>query len=263
MTMVTIPGAHLALTDTRGPGEPVILLHALAGNRASWSGQVGPFRQAGYRVVAFDRRGSGDTVTVEPTGSGGCDADDLVALMDTLGLRAAHVVAVAAGAGVAIDLAALHPSRVRSLVLAASTGMISEPEIVEFSKRIEIAELAWPSIHLEIGASFIGRSPGGVARWRAIEARSRRAGEHPRPFSSPNTFAKLASIDVPTLAVAGGSDLLAPPALMRIWVEHIPGSRFLVLPEVGHSMNFENPTAFNRIVLEFLDAGGTDDEKED
>ena len=57
---------------------------------------------------------------------------------------------------------------------------------------------------------------------------------------------------VPTLALAGGADLLAPPALMRLLAEHIPGAEFATLPDAGHAGFWERPDAWNALALEFI-----------
>jgi pimeloyl-ACP methyl ester carboxylesterase len=73
-----------------------------------------------------------------------------------------------------------------------------------------------------------------------------------QPLRTPNTFAKVATITPQTLVLMGGADLLAPPALMRTWASHLPNTRFTEIGDAGHSINWERPEAFNRLVLEFL-----------
>jgi len=57
---------------------------------------------------------------------------------------------------------------------------------------------------------------------------------------------------VPTLLMPGDQDLQTPPWVMRRQLAHIPGAQFMVLPEAAHSINWEQPEAFNRNVLEFI-----------
>ncbi len=66
------------------------------------------------------------------------------------------------------------------------------------------------------------------------------------------TFEKLATIRVPTLLMPGDQDLQASPWVMRRQLAYIPGTEFIVLPEAPHSINWEQPEAFNRNVLEFI-----------
>ena len=67
------------------------------------------------------------------------------------------------------------------------------------------------------------------------------------------TYARLETMQVPVLDIAGEADLLSPPALMRLLVAHLPGSQFVTIPEAGHAAFWEQPERWNRLVLDFLD----------
>src|ERR1700693_358590 len=56
---VNVPGVHLWVKDTLGAGTPIVLLHANTGTSETWERQFDAFAKAGYRVIAFDRRGAG------------------------------------------------------------------------------------------------------------------------------------------------------------------------------------------------------------
>ncbi len=129
-----------------------------------------------------------------------------------------------------------------------------EPEIEQFGKRIRIEALRVPDqiANLEVGPGYRGANPSGTKRWMEIEAAATGQGIDRQPLHSPNTYEKLSSISVPVLAIAGGADLIAPPALMRLWVAHVPGAEFAVLAEAGHAMAWEAPEAFNSLVLDFI-----------
>ena len=66
------------------------------------------------------------------------------------------------------------------------------------------------------------------------------------------TFPLLETLRVPTLLVAGGADLLAPPSRMKQMADRIPNSEFATVPGAGHAAFWEQPEAWNRIVLDFL-----------
>jgi pimeloyl-ACP methyl ester carboxylesterase len=120
--LASVPGVRLWFTDTGGTGEPIVLMHALTGTSESWSPQIDAFSRAGYRVIAFDRRGWGRSETDAATGAQpGHAADDLQALADSLALGRFHLVGVAGGGFVSLDYAAAHPERLSSLVVGAST----------------------------------------------------------------------------------------------------------------------------------------------
>jgi pimeloyl-ACP methyl ester carboxylesterase len=249
-----IPGVKLWFTDSGGTGTPIVLLHANTGTSAVWTDQVTSFSQAGYRVIAFDRRGWGKSIANPATGSQpGSIAGDLDALVDYLKLDKFHLLGVAGGGFAALDYAAWHPEKLRSLVIGASTGSISDKEIADFSSRIEILELRkLPAVYREIGASYRGANPDGTKRWIEIDEHSRQKDAPSQPLRTPNTFAKIETIATATLIVAADADLLAPPALMRIWAGHVKNHEWANVPDSGHAIAWEHPDVFNEKVLEFV-----------
>jgi len=249
-----LPGVKLWFTDTGGTGTPVVLLHANTGTAASWEIQAAAFSRAGYRVIAFDRRGWGKSIADTATGpQPGSVADDLAALADHLRLDRFHLVGVAGGGFTAIDYAAWHPERLRSLVVGASTGQFSEREIDEFRVRVQFPELSrLPVVYREVGPSYRGGNPDGTRRWVEIETHSQQAGAPAQPLRTPNTYAKLATVAMPVLVLAADADLLAPPSMMRAWAVHLQNYEFATVPESGHSIAWEQPEVFNEKVLAFI-----------
>lgn len=248
-----LPGVKLWFVDTGG-GVPLVLLHPNTGTVAIWEPQMSAFAQAGYRVIAFDRRGWGKSTAEPAAGAPGSIAGDLHALAEHLKLDRFHLLGVAGGGFIALDYAAWHPERVRSLVVGASTGAIEDPEIAEFIARIAIPDIRKQSAHYrEIGASYRGSNPEGTRRWIEIDEHARQpgAGFQP-PLRTPNTLAKIAAIPAPTLIIAADADLLAPPALMRLWARHLRNYEWAEIHDAGHAMAWEQPGAFNDKVLDFI-----------
>jgi pimeloyl-ACP methyl ester carboxylesterase len=249
-----LPGVKLWFTDSGGAGTPIVLLHANTGTSEVWANQILSFSEAGYRVIAFDRRGWGKSIA--NAGSGpqpGSIAGDLEALADYLRLERFHLLGVAGGGFAALDYAAWHPERLRSLVIAASTGQVADKEIADFSARIEIPNLRkLPAVYREVGPSYRGANPDGTKRWIEIEEHARQADAPNQPLRTPNTFAKIETILTPTLAMAADADLLAPPALMHIWALHVKNLEWTLVPDSGHAIAWEQPQTFNKRVLEFI-----------
>jgi pimeloyl-ACP methyl ester carboxylesterase len=249
-----LPGVKLWFTDTGGDGVPIVLLHANTGTSESWEAQATAFAGQGYRVIAFDRRGWGRSLADPATGpQPGSVAGDLDALVDHLRLGKFHLVGVAGGGFVAIDYAAWRPERLRSLVVAASTGQFSEQEMRDITARIEIPELRKQgAAYREVGPSYRGADPDGTKRWIEIEERARQVGAPSQPLRMPNTFAKLAAVTMPVLVMAADADLLAPPALMRAWAVHLKSYEWAIVPDSGHAISWEHPDIFNESVLAFV-----------
>jgi len=249
-----LPGVRLWFTDTGGSGIPVILLHANTGNSDSWEYNIPAFEKAGYRVIAFDRRGWGRSMAEPSSGpQPGSVAEDLQALANFLGLQKFHLVGIAGGGFVALDYVLAHPERLISLVLAATTGQVMDPVLTEMIARTRPAEYnALPVRFREINFSYLATNLDGVKKWLDINSRSQQPGSPAQPPLIQKTLPMLETIKAPTLLLPGDNDLTAPPYLMRILATHIPGSELRVIAEAGHSANWEQPEVFNRLVLEFF-----------
>jgi pimeloyl-ACP methyl ester carboxylesterase len=247
---------RLWYTDTGGTGVPVILLHAASGTCDSWVYQLPVFTAAGYRCIAYDRRGWGRSQPDPAGAQPGYVGDDLHGLVQHLGLERCHLVATAAGGIGGLDYALTHPQRVRSLVVANSIGGVQDPEYLEVQHRLRPPEIQGLPIELrELGPSYRGINPEGTRHWIAIERASRPQGTHGpgQPLRYPMTFARLETMRVPVLVLVGTADLLSPPALMRLLAAHIPNCQFDTVPEAGHAAFWEQPELWNRLVLEFMD----------
>ncbi len=249
-----LPGVNLWFIDTGGDGVPIVLLHPNTGNSEIWEHQIAGFSRAGYRVIAYDRRGWGKSTADPASGpQPGTIAGDLEALADHLKLDKFHLVGVAGGGFAAMDYAAWRPARLRSLIIGASTAKVADREIAEFIERIAIPDIRKHAAHYrEVGPSYRGADSAGVDRWLEIEQHSRQPGAVDQPLRVPNTFAKIESIATPTLVIAADADLLAPPGLMRIWATHLKSYEWAVIHDAGHAMAWEQPGAFNELVLDFV-----------
>ena len=252
---VTVPGARIFYRDSGGNGAPVILLHAATGSSRVWEYQIPAFTAAGYRVIAFDRRGWGQTEINPAEPQPGTAADDLLQLLDQLHLDRVHVIGTAAGGFVALDFVLSYPRRVRSLVVANSIGGVQDADYLELGRRIRPPEFdKLPPDFRELGPSYRASNAAGAERWMALEKISRPPGPTipAQPLRNHITFAMLENIAAPTLLVTGDADLYAPPPILPLFTARIKGSEAFVIPEAGHSAYWEQPEAFNGAVLKFL-----------
>ena len=183
----------------------------------------------------------------------GTIADDLDALATYLKLDKFFLLGTAGGGFAALDYAAWHQERLRGLIIAASTGSFSEKVMTDFTNRIAIPGLEkLPGQYIELGLSYRGADPDGTARWNDLEEHAHQPGAPSQPLRTPNTFAKVETITVPTLILVADADLYAPQALMRIWAAHIQHHEWVMIDDAGHSVAWEKPNEFNAAVLDFL-----------
>lgn len=254
MPYADVPGAQLWYTDTGGGGIPIVLMHAASGNAGCWAHQVPGFVAAGYRCIAYDRRGWGRSKSIGE--ASGAASDDLHALAGGLGLDRFHLVGTAAGAGPSLDYALTYPDRVRSLVLAdCGAGASAEAAYEEMRQNYRPLEIEALPVQLrELSAGYRATNPEGVRQWLEIEHNSRHGerGGSTQRARHVVTFAVLRRLKTPTLMLCGSADITTPPALMRLSAEHIPNYRFETISEAGHASFWEQPDVWNRLVLDFI-----------
>ncbi|HEY3117822.1 MAG TPA: alpha/beta fold hydrolase, partial [Chloroflexota bacterium] len=148
-----------------------------------------------------------------------------------------------------------HPDRVRSLVVAASggAGAIEDPDLADLRARTTLPGFRdFPPEFREVSPGYMATNPEGLKRWLEIHEHARQEGAPVQPLGTEITFAKLETIQVPTLLMPGDQDLTTPPWVMRRQAAHIPGVEFVVFPEGAHALNYEYPEAFNRELLSFI-----------
>jgi pimeloyl-ACP methyl ester carboxylesterase len=250
-----LPGVRLWFSDSGGDGVPVVFLHAATGSTRSWEHQISAMTAAGYRFIAFDRRGFGRSIADPAAGSPGTGADDLQALMNHLGVDRFHLVGTAAGGFVAFDYALSFPARLRSLVVANSIGGVQDEHYVEMGRALRPPAFdALPPEIRELGPSYRAADPEGTRRWIELERANRANGPRPpaQPMRNRITFSALEMLKTPTLLLTGDADLYEPPAVLRLFSARITHAETVIVPEAGHSTYWEQPEIFNRSVLAFL-----------
>lgn len=241
MRTAGIPGIGLRYEESGGEGSgegpPVVFLHAGSGSSRMWEHQIPDFTGAGYRFIAYDRRPEGVAV------------DDLETLAAHLGLDRFHLVGTAAGGIVAVDYALSFPRRLRSLVIANSILGVQDEDYLEMTRGLRPAPgfNAIPAEIRELGPSYRAANPAGTQRWKELA-------RHSTPHATRNriTYAALETIKIPTLLLTGDADLYAPPPVLRLFAARFPNCESVVIAECGHSAFWEQPEAFNRVVLDFI-----------
>jgi pimeloyl-ACP methyl ester carboxylesterase len=251
-THADLPAVRLWFKDSGGNGVPVVFLHSNTGSSRNWDNQIPVFTAAGYRFVAYDRRGWGRSET-KPDAEPGTAADDLHGLMTYLGIDRFHLVGTAAGGFVALDYALSFPDQLRSLVIANSIGGMQDEDYLALGRRLRPPQFdALPPDVRELGPEYRAANPEGTRRWMELERMSRRAGETAQLFRNRMTFSLLENLKVRTLFITGGADMYTPPPLLSLFTARVKNSESVVIPNVGHSSYWEQPDNFNRTVLDFI-----------
>ena len=252
--------------EADGTGPMLMFAHGLGGNHLSWWQQVPHFRDR-YTCVTFSHRGFAPSSAP----AGGPDpadyAGDLAALVDHLGARDVRIVAQSMGGWTALEYAFAHPTRVRALVLASTAGTIARaPSLFADAEQLPAWEreaalaagkLQAANIHVAAGARMAREQPAAHFLYQEIDALSSVDKVKLRQ-KLHDTLARpadaLRGLNVPTLWLTGDEDIVYPPFLSDILAKLMPHARIAQVRGAGHSVYFERPEEFNRLVDEFLRA---------
>lgn len=238
-------------------GLPVILSHHLGGNIACFDAQMPAL--AHRRVVRFDTRGHGASDAPEGSYSVETLGQDVLAILDALGMERADYVGVSQGGMTGMWLAANHPGRIRRLVLANSTPFIpNKPvwdELAAKARAEGMVGIARSTIESWLSDGFRAGHKDAVERLVAAMAGMAPVGYagNTSVLRDVDLRAALASISAPTLVIGGAED--GPRgASVPVMTQGVQNGRSVILPNAAHLGYVENPAAFNDALLAHLDA---------
>ena len=251
-----------------GDGPVFIFIPGLVGLYDAWSFQLDHFAQR-YRCITFDHRGTGDSD--KPTGPGAYStqaiADDVIALMDTLGIDKAHIAGTSTGGCILQNLALDHPERVRACIFN-NTWITADEFITRVAiTRKRIAESYGPEEYVKVSSMFTS----GVDQFRhnldAVMALERRALETVGAVEilaarldmmlAHDRTPDLGRIDKPSLVIGTRDDATIPYYFAEDLHAAIAGSEMMLIDNGGHYSYRRHPAKWNAAVENFLAAAET------
>jgi len=250
-----MPTAHIGnITihyDTRGQGEPQLLIMGYRGSGFMWWEELLILLARHFQVISFDNRGTGlsdkpDTLYTIPM-----MADDAAGLLRHLGIQRAHVFGVSMGGMIAQELVLRHPQMVRGLILGCTScggpqAFVAPLEVL--TKLIPPPDLSHEeAIRRQWTVMF---SPQFLeARLDFLDVLTQRALLHPAPPHTSichlmavqrfNTYGRLGLVTAPTLVVTGATDLIVPPVNSTLLAARIRGASLAILQGTGHGFFWE------------------------
>lgn len=256
-----VGGRHLAYDDC-GQGRALLLIHGFPLCRRMWLPQLQPVAEAGFRVIAPDLRGFGESEPSAPPCSLEDYADDLVALLDHLGIERAVVAGMSMGGYILLNLLDRHPGRVsaaaflftragaddeagkaRRSQLAGEVAAGNRQALEDAFGPILFAEPTRerkPELVREVGGWIRQASTDGVVG-ALMAMRDRK-----------DYTQTLGNIAVPCLVAGAELDRAVPPQNAAILAEGLADATSCLIPEAGHMANMEQPDLLNSHLLDFL-----------
>lgn len=255
--------------EERGKGDALLLLHGHSLDRRMWDGQFKCFARR-YRVIRLDFRGYGRS-SDQREDLPMTHVDDVVALMDSLHIRRAHVVGLSMGAFVAGDMLAMYPQRLLTCTMASggirnSKGPGEPMDSAEHAKRdreiaalqakgIEPMKKEWIATLMASGGSRRERMRRPLTQmiddWSAWQPLHKEV----RLFYGKEAWQRFTQQqnDTPTLLLRGANEMKGKKGDPRE-LQYLSRGRYVVIPDCGHMLNMERPDDFNRCVLQFIDS---------
>jgi 3-oxoadipate enol-lactonase len=268
MRVVTDDGVGLEAVE-QGSGPTLVLVHGFGGAKEDFADQVDALASRNH-VVTFDHRGHGESDAPTDAASYSLNrlALDTMAVADAVGAEQFLLLGHSMGGMVARRLVLAHPQRVEALVLMdTSPGPVPglDGELVELAAEVALTQgmtelkrlmdafqpLATPAYE-RLMEERPGYQEFNDRKWAALSAVMwATLGREIR--DQPDELAALGAVNRPTLVIVGAQD---EPfvGVSRDMAETIPGAELVVIPDAGHSPQFENPAAWLRALERFLRA---------
>ncbi len=243
---------------TQGPenGPAVLLTHSILSSSMMWLEQAYLLSSAGWRVIAIDTRGHGQSECQSVT----CTMDDLVAdtlaVMDALKIEKAHYMGLSLGGMSGVGLGIQHANRLLSMVLCDCRADMPTPMGDVWNDRISSAisegcqSLAVATTERWFGVPFMDANPVVGQAFRQTIANTTASGfvSCARAIQGLNYLNQVASIRVPTTLVVGAKDGPLPQA-MQDMQQRIAGSKLEIIPDAGHLPNIDQSVLFNAAMM--------------
>lgn len=241
---------------------PLVLLHAITTNAAMWATQL-PLLEQHFRVIAVDLPGHGRSPLLAGAPSLAAYAAAVNATLKSLEPRPAAVMGLSLGGMVAQRMALQEPDQVRALVLAATSGIATEPvKSVWYQRMAEVAEEGIssqiaPTIRRWFTPRFQKEAPLTVESIQTMIASTPAQSfiAAAQAITGLDHLDALASLRCPTLVIGGDQDTAAPPQAVATLAEAIPGATLEMLPG-AHMLSIEQPVPFSEKVGAFLQEYG-------
>lgn len=264
----TDDGVNLHYEET-GAGAPIVFVHEFAADHRSWEMQMRHFGQR-YRAITYGARGYPPSDVPEKPESYSQEraTDDILAVMDHLGIDKAHIVGLSMGGFASLHFGLRHPKRALSLVVAGVGYGAEKDQQAKFKAEVEVvaksllqegmAAFAEKYAYGPTRVQFENKDPRGFAQFKkelaehsALGSANTQIGCQGQRPSLYDLVDGMRAMTVPTLVLTGDEDwpCLAPSLLMK---REIPSAALAVMPNCGHTINLEDPDQFNRIVGDFI-----------
>ena len=256
-----INGISFAYSD-RGNGLPLVLIHGFPLCRKMWRPQAERLSKSGCRVITPDLRGFGESeMTAGPVTMDNY-ADDIVALMDHLGLDKAVVGGMSMGGYVLLNLLERYPERVAAPIFIVTkaggddeAGKARRTALAEACRESGVLPVADAFRNILFAPQILTDSPelvDEVLSWINVTNPLAAAAGLIAMRDRKDHTGLLANIAQPALVIGADEDQAIPLENSQILADSLPDAELVIMHGGGHMVNLEQPVGLNETILEFL-----------
>jgi 3-oxoadipate enol-lactonase len=247
--------------DINPNGTPnVLLLHGLGADASSWAYQFPTLIQNGYRTIAFDIPGFGESKYLGNGWNIKEASRKIAEVIISERLHPAHIAGISLGGALALQLAIDYPNLLNKLILINTMANLRPKKVGDLYyliKRFLIANIKGVNAQAEIVAFRLFQKPDQEFLRKELIERIKNS--DPRIYRSAmvslglfDVRRKIEKIRVTTLVISGENDSTVPIELQKDLADRIPGARHEIIENSGHAVIVDQPEKFNKIFLEFL-----------
>lgn len=256
--MATINGLDIH-HEIQGDGPPIVFIHGLGATSNVWHAQRMTLSK-NYRVIIYDRSGSGRSQQARDGYSIDTWADELAGLLDHLAIPSAVVVGHSLGSMVAQRFAGKYAQRTKALTLAGAEADIppeGKKALTDRARSIETHGLLavvepWLTAVLSAATREANPALAGLVRDMFLSNDARTYALHCLALRDGAVRSDHGRIACPTLLMVGDQDLVTPLSWQRRIAAAIADSRIRIIPNTAHMTMLESPSVFNTVLLDFL-----------
>lgn len=259
MPVANVRGQRLFFMDTGGGGLPLVLSHGFLMDSDMFDAQVRALRNR-HRVITWDQRGHGQTVSTEEPFTYWDSAEDLAGLLDHLHINRAVLGGMSQGGFVSLRFALAHPERTAGLILIDTQSGVEDEDKTE---RYDLMHDVWTGSGaadqlLEMVAAIIigNRRPESQAwkeKWKEMDP-AKLTPIYRALMDRDDITPRLGELKMPAVVIHGDEDVAIEIAKAERLCDDLPGCRGLVrIQGGGHASNLTHPEPVNRAISAFLD----------
>ncbi len=251
----------------RGEGEPLVLIMGLGADGPVWEAHVAEFEKH-FRCIMPDNRGVGQSDAPAGSYSSETMADDIAALMDTLGIEKAHVAGISMGGIIAQQLSIRHPQKVQSQILIATwakfdsyssdvyNNLKKARKAMKFEDFMELLFLwIFTPAHYNKNLEELRNNMKNAGGYEFLQSQQGFDGQADACINH-DTTKLLNKITQPTLVTAGTADIFVPYRFSKFLHDNIANSEMVDFEGWGHTHHWEDLEKFNSTCVEFLKRHG-------